>query len=126
MTKVWLAAMALSMGTVMCRSSEGPAVQAPSLPATATVAAGGTVNVLVDGEGYHPAQIRAPAGAQITLAFRRTTDECCGQQLRIPSMNLQRDLPLNATVPVQVTVPASGALAFTCGMNMYRGSVVVQ
>jgi plastocyanin domain-containing protein len=41
-------------------------------------------------------------------------------------MQLQRDLPLNVTVPIEVTVPASGALAFTCGMNMYRGSVVVR
>lgn len=126
MKKVWLLAAALSMGTAMCKSSDPPAAQPPALPASATVAAGGSVTVLVDGEGYHPAEVRAPAGAQITLAFRRTTDECCGQQLRIPSMNLQRDLPLNTTVPIQVTVPANGALAFTCGMNMYRGSVVVQ
>ena len=31
--------------------------------------------------------------------------------------------PLSIT---SVTVPANGALAFTCGMNMYRGSVVVR
>lgn len=109
-----------------CRSSNDAAAQpAHAQPATASVAAGGTVNITVDAEGYHPATVRAPAGAQITLAFRRTTDECCGQQLKIPSMNLQRDLPLNQTVPIAVTVPGSGQLAFTCGMNMYQGSVVV-
>jgi plastocyanin domain-containing protein len=124
--KTLTTAMALTaLITLGCKGSETPAAP-PALPTTATAQAGGTVPVLVDGDGYHPAEVRAPAGARITLAFRRTTDECCGQQLRIPSMQLQRDLPLNVTVPIEVTVPASGALAFTCGMNMYRGSVVVR
>ena len=117
--------VAAALSALGCKGSEAQPAP-PRLPATATVQAGGTVTVLVDGEGYHPAEVRAPAGARVTLAFRRTTDECCGQQLRIPSMNLQRDLPLNVTVPIEVTVPANGALAFTCGMNMYRGSVVVR
>lgn len=125
MKKMSVLGVAATLIALGCKGSE--AQPAPrTLPATATVQAGGSVTVLVDGEGYHPAEVRAPAGARITLAFRRTTDECCGQQLRIPSMNLQRDLPLNVTVPIEVTVPANGALAFTCGMNMYRGSVVVR
>lgn len=41
-------------------------------------------------------------------------------------MNITRDLPLNQAVPVTVRVPPSGELAFTCGMDMYRGAVVVQ
>jgi plastocyanin domain-containing protein len=125
MKMVGMIVVTLALAALGCRNSPQPAAP-PALPTTASVEAGGTVAVLVDGEGYHPAEIRAPAGAQVTLAFRRTTDESCGQQLRIPAMNLQRDLPLNTAVPITVTVPASGALAFTCGMNMYRGSVVVR
>jgi plastocyanin domain-containing protein len=92
----------------------------------ATVAAGGTVTVRVDGSGYHPARIRAAANSEITLSFLRTTDECCGQELKIPSLSIRRDLPLNQAVAVAVRVPANGQLGFTCGMDMYRGSVVVQ
>lgn len=117
--------LAMALSAFGCKDSNAQNPQ-PSLPASATVQPGGTVTVLVDGEGYHPAEVRATPGSRITLAFRRTTDESCGQQLRIPSMNLQRDLPLNVTVPVAITVPTSGALAFTCGMNMYRGSVVAR
>jgi plastocyanin domain-containing protein len=47
-------------------------------------------------------------------------------RLVFPTTNVRRDLPLNQAVEVPVTVPASGSLAFTCGMNMYQGSVVVQ
>lgn len=92
----------------------------------ATVAAGASVTIRVDGSGYHPARVRAAANSEITLSFLRTTDECCGQQLKIPSLNIQRDLPLNQAVAVAVRVPANGQLGFTCGMDMYRGAVVVQ
>ena len=84
------------------------------------------MTVRVDGEGYHPATIRARAGQAITLVFTRTTDETCGQQLVFPTQNIRRDLPLNQ--PVEVALPAqhAGTIAFTCGMNMMRGTVVAQ
>jgi plastocyanin domain-containing protein len=40
-------------------------------------------------------------------------------------LNLRRELPLQQPVEITVT-PASGTLAFTCGMDMYRGAVVAQ
>lgn len=114
-----------SLSAGACQKTEAP----PSVPrAAAEVAApaDGRVAIAVDGDGYHPATIRSAAGRQLTLVFTRTTDETCGQQLVFPTLNIRRDLPLNRAVEVPVTVPASGALAFTCGMNMYQGSVVVQ
>ncbi len=114
-----------SLSAGACKKTEAP----PSVPrAAAEVAApaDGRVAIAVDGDGYHPATIRSAAGRQLTLVFTRTTDETCGQQLVFPTLNIRRDLPLNRAVEVPVTVPASGALAFTCGMNMYQGSVVVQ
>ncbi len=108
-----------------CRGSSG-GTPAPAQPEAVTAGADGRVTVRVDGDGYHPATIRAAAGRALTLVFLRTTDETCGQKLRIASMNVERDLPLNTPVEVAVTAPASGSLGFTCGMNMYRGQVVVQ
>lgn len=125
MRTLTLAALLVAAG---CNRTEAqPARPArPTLPAEATVGADGRVTVLVDGEGYHPATIRAAAGRAITLVFRRTTDESCGQTLLVPSMNVRRELPLNAPVEVAMTVPTTGNIAFTCGMHMYQGSVVVQ
>jgi plastocyanin domain-containing protein len=80
----------------------------------------------VGSSGYAPAEITAPAGAPIHLGFLRSTDEGCGGELVIPSMDLHRDLPLNERVWIDVTTPASGRLAFTCGMGMYQGAVVAQ
>lgn len=93
-------------------------------PKTADAEAGGRVDIEVDAGGYHPAEISAPAKAKVTLAFKRTTDQGCGQELVIEAMELKKDLPLNETVEIEVEVPESGELKFACGMDMYRGKVV--
>jgi plastocyanin domain-containing protein len=118
--------VAVTLGAVACKK-DPPAARAPA-PAAAevTAPADGRVAITVDGEGYHPATIRAAAGRPLTLVFTRTTDETCGQQVLFPSKHTTHDLPLNRPVEVAVTAPATGALAFTCAMNMYQGSVVAQ
>jgi plastocyanin domain-containing protein len=119
-----LVTAALAVG---CRNNPAPAGPAqPAVPpAVVTAAPNSRVPVVVDAAGYHPATINAQPGQPLTLVFTRTSDEGCGQQVVFPSLNIQRDLPLNQPVEVTVT-PTSGRLAFTCGMNMYRGSVVAQ
>ncbi|HEY3500769.1 MAG TPA: cupredoxin domain-containing protein [Polyangiaceae bacterium] len=84
------------------------------------------VRVTVDAVGYHPEETRAAAGKPVRLVVTRTTDEGCGQELVIPSLKLKRDLPLNQPVAVDLTMPASGKLAFTCGMDMMKGALVAQ
>jgi plastocyanin domain-containing protein len=85
-----------------------------------------TIKVAVDATGYHPSEAKAQAGKPVRLEFTRTTDEGCGQEVVFPSLSIKKDLPLNQPVAVDVTMPASGTLAFTCGMDMYKGSVVAE
>ena len=92
----------------------------------AEVPADGRVDIEVDATGYHPATINAPGKAKITLAFKRTTDSGCGQQLVIKALDISKDLPLNEVVEIQVEVPESGELGFACGMDMYKGKVVAK
>lgn len=106
---------------VGCRQ-DPPASPNPPPAANATA---GRVNITVDGRGYHPASVTVPAGRPVTLVFTRTSDEGCGQQLVFPSLSIRRDLPLGQPVEV-TTTPQPGTLAFTCGMGMYQGSVVVR
>jgi plastocyanin domain-containing protein len=94
--------------------------------ASATADGRPVVKVAVDGSGYHPSEAKAPAGKPVRLEFTRTSDEGCGQQLVFPTLNIKKDLPLNQPVAVDVTMPASGKVAFTCGMDMYRGAVVAE
>lgn len=120
-----LAAFALTALLAACKAQQ-PAQPAAG-PTTVTAPANGRVEIRVDDQGYHPSTIRAAAGSSLTLVFRRVDALNCGDKVKFPSLNnLERDLPVGQAVEVPVTVPASGALAFTCGMGMYRGSVVVQ
>lgn len=125
-TMIRTLAMSAALSAAGCDRGSPAPTPPPAAPAVATVAAQGRVAVTVDGEGYHPATINAPAGASVTLVFTRTTDETCGQQLVFPDQNIRRDLPLNTAVEVPLTVPATGRVRFTCGMNMYQGAVVVR
>ncbi len=84
------------------------------------------LRVAVNDKGYEPAEVRAVAGKPVRLVFTRTTDEGCGQQLVFPELNIRKDLPLNEAVAVDFTMPASGKVKFTCGMDMYQGAVVAQ
>ena len=120
-----LAPLALVSLIAACQRSSAHPPAAHGATAV-TAPADGRVPITVDDQGYHPATVRAAAGRALTLVFRRTDALNCGEQVRFPTLNLVRDLPVGQSVEVAVTVPPSGELAFTCGMNMYRGSVVVQ
>jgi plastocyanin domain-containing protein len=85
-----------------------------------------SIAVAVGASGYTPSEVTAAAGEEVRLVFTRTSDEGCGQQLVFPEMHIHRDLPLDEPVPVDITMPASGTVAFTCGMGMYRGALVVR
>ncbi|MBK6517994.1 MAG: cupredoxin domain-containing protein [Polyangiaceae bacterium] len=95
--------------------------KAPPIPPGAT-----EVKISVDDKGYTPSEARAPAGEPVRLVFTRTTDEGCGQQLVFPDQKIRKDLPLKEPVTVDITMPASGKVTFSCGMDMYRGAIVVE
>ncbi len=99
-----------------CNKSEAASAGPPPPPPIA---------ITVGAKGYTPSSVSAPAGKPARLVFTRTTDDGCGQQLVFPSLGIEKDLPLNKPVTVDITMPASGSVAFTCGMDMWRGSVVV-
>ena len=85
-----------------------------------------TVKIMVDAVGYHPSEAKAQAGKPVRLEFTRTTEEGCGQEVVFPTLNVKKNLPLNQPVAVDVTMPASGSIAFACGMDMMKGSIVAE
>ena len=84
------------------------------------------VAVRVEADGYHPAEVTAAAGQPVRLVVTRTSDEGCGQQIVFPDLGIRRDLPLGTPVAIDLTMPATGRVAFTCGMSMYQGAIVAR
>jgi len=84
-----------------------------------------TVRVTVTDQGFDPSRLTLRAGRPVRVTFLRTSDKTCATEVAFPSLNIKRALPLNQPVEIEFT-PAKGDLAFVCGMNMLRGTIVAQ
>ena len=81
--------------------------------------------ITVDG-GYEPDRIVVRVGQPVKLNFDRRDPSSCLEQVRFPDFGIAQDLKLNQVTPVEFTPQSPGQYSFTCGMNMFRGTVDVQ
>jgi hypothetical protein len=93
--------------------------------ATATPDPSGKVLIAVDARGFHPSSIEITKGQRTTLEFRRTTDDTCATSVVFPELKIEKALPLNQTVAIELPADTSSTLTFQCGMGMYHGKIVV-
>ena len=93
----------------------------------ATTGAGGiqVIDVIVKG-GYQPASITAEAGRPIRLNFTRRESTPCGEEVVLPEFGRRAHLPEDKTVAIEIVPNAPGEYEFTCGMNMYKGKLIVR
>ena len=93
----------------------------------AAAGAGGlqVIEVTVKG-GYRPAQITAEAGRPIRLNFTRRESTPCGEEVVLPGFGRRAHLPEGKTVAIEIVPDEPGEYEFTCGMNMYKGKLVVR
>jgi hypothetical protein len=98
----------------------GPIVsQIPQAPS-------GAMLIKVSSAGYEPSRIQAKAGRPMLLAFFRVDAQNCGRLVKFPSLGIERELPPGQTVLIEITPRRTGPLAFSCGMNMMKGELLVQ
>ena len=84
-----------------------------------------TVKIRVDKNGFSPSSIDAEAGHKLNLVFNRVGKNNCGNRVVFPKLGIRKSLPVGKDVIVSVTPRESGQITFTCGMGMYKGSIVV-
>lgn len=99
----------------------------PRKVALAQTGVGGVqeLSVTVQG-GYSPAQIVVKRGVPVRLTFRRMETSSCSERVVFPDFNLSKKLPENENVTLEFTPDKDGAYSFTCGMGMYKGTLIVQ
>jgi hypothetical protein len=85
----------------------------------------GAIKVTVSGDGYTPASIPVKKGQSVKLTFYRADAGNCGGEVIFPKQNIKKKLSVGETVLVEFTPTEVGEIAFTCGMEMYKGKVVV-
>lgn len=123
--------LAVALGIVLAiscdKSTSDAKPKAKEAPVTAGTVANGVRRIDVEAgkSGYAPERIAGKPGEKLVLVFKRTVEGECLAELKTPDGKLVQ-LPMNQTVEVPVTVPASGELAFACGMDMFKGVIVAQ
>ncbi len=90
----------------------------------ATVAGVQEVTVRVEGS-YQPDRIEVRAGVPVRLKFDRRETTSCSERVVLPDFHISRELPAYQTTIVEFTPDKPGTYTFACGMNMYRGQLVV-
>lgn len=77
--------------------------------------------------GYEPAAVVLEAGVPAELVFTRPASGGCGNEVQIPDFGVGKTaLPVGEAITVQFTPEEPGTYAFTCGMNMLRGTLIVE
>lgn len=104
---------ALFLAPLLARPSHaGPSIQ--------------NVTVKVTESGYVPDSVTLKSGQKTRMTFIRETDGTCATTVLIPEYKIKKDLPLKKAVTVEFTPKKSGTYAFTCGMGMMKGKLVVK
>lgn len=94
--------------------------------ATATIKADKQiVNILVKG-GYSPELIELKQGTPATLNFKRTDASSCLDHVIFLDFGINKALPQNKTVAIQIDTSKTGTYEWACGMNMFHGKVIVK
>ncbi len=117
-------ALVLAFG---CKKADQPKPAATATTTSGTVDKAGvrTIEIAANENGYVPARIAGKPGEKLKLKFTRTIDGECLAQLKTPDGKVV-ELPMNAPIEVDVTVPADGEVKFACGMDMFFAVVVAE
>lgn len=84
-----------------------------------------SVDIIVSG-GYSPEIIVVPLGRTTKLNFIRKDPSDCLAEVVLGDFKVKKELPLNKLVTVEIKPEKAGEYAYSCGMGMYHGKIVVK
>ena len=97
-----------------------------SVPVEKTQQAMQDATITISNRGYNPTLLTIKAGSQVKLHLNNTGGAGCTQAFTIPSLGIQKVVPLGTQGDISFTAPNKpGQLAFMCSMGMYRGMMNV-
>ncbi|MDQ6718018.1 MAG: cupredoxin domain-containing protein [Gemmatimonadota bacterium] len=99
----------------------------PKKRTAAQVSAAGTQEIKITVKGaYSPNVIVVKQGAPVKLDFYRDETSSCSEEVVFGDFGIARKLPAFKTTSIEFTPDKTGEFTFTCGMNMMRGTLVVE
>ncbi len=116
--------LSISLVAACSKSSKAEGQAEPVIPpAPAGVQ---QAKVKVDKKGFSPSEVKLEKGKPAMLYFVRTTDETCAKEVVFPELKIEKDLPLDTPVRIDIPTTEARTLTFQCGMAMYKSSVLIQ
>jgi cobalt-zinc-cadmium efflux system membrane fusion protein len=104
----------------------------PAVPATQKEAASQgpediqEATIVVGDASFEPSRLTLHANVLARLTFTRTSATTCATSVVFPALKITKALPINEPVSLEFTPRRAGELAFACGMNMLRGTIVIR
>ena len=90
------------------------------------VAPARTIQLTVTDNGFEPQKVAAKKGEPIKLVITRKTDHTCAKEIVIKDAGINKKLPLNVPVEVELTPAKSGQIRYACSMDMLAGVLIVE
>ncbi len=76
----------------------------------------------ITANGYNPDNLTVKTGSQVTIHLTNTGGQGCTQAFTIPSLGIQKIVPMGSSDTVAFTAPNQpGDIPLMCSMGMYRG-----
>ncbi len=104
------------------KAASNPEAQKPQMEEGVQV-----VNVTVGPSSCDPERIALQEGVPARIVFTRTGLGRCTEQVQIPDFDISKtNLPQGEPVAVEFTPKETGDFTFACGMDMVKGTILVQ
>ncbi len=120
-----IAVLALG-GYIISSLSDQEASPAPSTPGSNVSVVDGTQIITLSAKGgYQPKRSVAVAGLPTILRVNTNGTFDCSSALRIPSLKVSENLPMNGTTDIKLGTLSAGTIQGNCGMGMYPFEIQV-
>lgn len=114
-----IVALALIIGAVILAKGDVGSDQAAAGGNNVTVVDGKQVIEIKAKGGYKPEKSVAKAGVPTVVRFDTNGTFDCTAVVRIPSMNISKNLPNSGITDIDIGSQSVSTLQGTCGMGMY-------
>ena len=110
-----------ALGTLVCFSLNSAAMPSQAAPAKGQQ----RITITIDGNGYTPSSVNVKAGRPVQLTFV-SKGESCANTISFPSLKKTISLQKGDKKSVTYTPEKGQILAYSCGMQMFKGKVVAR
>lgn len=86
----------------------------------------GYYKIVVSKDGFTPNEVSLNANNGVKLAFLRVDEDNCGDEVVFKDLNIRKKLPVGEVVLIEIPDGKTGEINFACGMNMFKGKIVIQ